>query len=138
MVITKTIKVDSKKELDMINITDKVQDAVGRSGAKTGTVTIFVPGATGAITAIEYENGLLKDFAGALEKIAPKHLDYEHHKKWDDDNGRSHVKASLIGPDMTVPFKDEKLILGTWQAIVFVELDTRPREREIILQILGE
>jgi len=138
MVVTKTIKVDSKKELDIINITDKVQDAVANSGAKAGIVTVFVPGATGAITVIEYENGLLKDFADSLEKIAPKHLDYEHHKKWDDDNGRSHVKASLIGPDMTVPFKDKKLMLGTWQAIVFVELDTRPRAREIILQILGE
>ena len=136
--MTKTIKVESKKELDIVNITDKVQDAVGKSGAKTGIVTVFVPGATGAITAIEYENGLLKDFADGLKRIAPEGINYEHHKKWDDDNGRSHVKASLIGPGMTVPFKDKKLMLGTWQQIVFVELDTRPRTREIILQILGE
>lgn len=138
MVVTKTIEVQSKKELDIIDITDDVQDAVEKSEVKNGIVTVFVPGATGSITTIEYEEGLSKDFADGLERIAPKDIDYEHHKKWHDDNGRSHVRASLLGPSLVVPFTNKKLTLGTWQQIVFVELDTRPRSRTIILQIIGE
>ena len=138
MVYSHTISINSKKELDMIKVTEEVRGALDRSKIKNGIVTVFIPGATGAVTVIEYEKGLLKDFADALERVAPKNINYAHHDKGDDENGRSHVKASLIGPSITVPFKNGKLIMGIWQEIVFVELDARPRERQIIVQIIGE
>jgi len=105
---------------------------------KNGIVTVFVPGSTGALTTIEYEPGLLKDFPNLLERVAPKNLAYEHEKRWHDGNGHSHVRASLIGPDLTVPFSNGRLTLGTWQQIIFVELDVRSRARNLILQIMGE
>ena len=103
-----------------------------------GLICIFVPGSTASITTIEYEPGLKKDFPKALEKIAPKNIEYFHHNTWHDDNGRSHVKASLMGPSLTVPINNGKLIHGTWQQIVFVEFDTRPRQRNIITNLIGE
>ena len=105
---------------------------------KNGIVTVFVPGSTGALTTIEYEPGLLKDFPNMLERIAPKNLVYEHEKRWHDGNGHSHVRASLIGPSLTVPFANGRLTLGTWQQIIFMELDVRSRARNLILQIMGE
>lgn len=137
-VITKFIELMDKGEEDIVDITEKVENAINETNLKDGIVLIFVPGSTGSITTIEYENGALNDFREALRRIAPKNIDYEHHKKWHDDNGRSHVKASMLKPDLVVPFKDKKLILGTWQQIVFVELDTRVRNRKIVLQIIGE
>jgi secondary thiamine-phosphate synthase enzyme len=103
-----------------------------------GIICIFVPGSTGSLITIEYEPGLKKDFPKALEKIAPRDIHYEHHETWHDDNGRSHVKASLIGPSLTIPFQKGKLIHGTWQQIVFMELDTQSRSRTLIVQIVGE
>lgn len=122
----------------MINITDHVADAIKQTGFKDGIVTVFVPGSTGALTTIEYEPGLMKDFPAMLERIAPKDMWYEHERMWHDGNGHSHVRASLIGPSITIPFKDSELTLGTWQQLVFLELDVRSRERELVLQILGE
>ncbi len=135
---TVTFELDTKKELDVINLTDRVQSAVQKSGMTTGTVTVFVPGSTGSLTTTEFEPGVFTDLPAALERIAPKDEYYAHHETWGDDNGRSHVRASIMGPDITVPFKDGKLLLGTWQQIVFVELDTRPRHRTLHLQIIGE
>ena len=132
------IKIISKREDEIIDVTDKVQDAVRGSGIKNGVVTIFVAGSTGALTTIEYEPGLIYDFPTMLERIAPKGITYEHEKRWHDGNGHSHVRASLIGPSLTVPFIDGSLCLGTWQQIVFMEMDNRGRSREIILQILGD
>ncbi len=137
-VVQKRISISSRNEGDMIDLTDDVQRALDSSGVRDGTVTVFVAGATGAITTIEYEPGLLHDFPAMLERLAPKNMYYEHEMRWHDGNGHSHVRASLIGPSLTVPFKDQRLTLGTWQQIVFVELDARSRNREIILQILGE
>jgi len=132
------INVSTNGEVDIIDITDDVQKIVNKSKIKSGIVCAFVKGSTGAITTIEYEPGLMKDLPRALQKIAPKGEHYNHHETWHDDNGHSHVRASLIGPSITIPIKDGKLIHGTWQQIVFVELDTRPRGRSVIVQIVGE
>jgi secondary thiamine-phosphate synthase enzyme len=122
----------------MVDITGEVQQAVEESGLNAGVATVFVPGSTAAITTIEFEPGLAKDFPGMLERVAPKDIEYEHQKAWHDDNGRSHVKASLVGPSLSIPFEGGVLTLGTWQQIVFVEFDIRPRRREIIVQVVGE
>ncbi len=137
-VITKQIKISSKSENDVIDITEQVADAISESGISNGTITVFVSGSTGAITTIEYEPGLVKDFPEMLSRISPDDINYEHEQRWHDGNGRSHVKASLVGPSLTVPFKDGQLLLGTWQQIVFLELDTRARTRTLVLQIIGE
>ncbi len=137
-VITKQIKISSKSENDIIDITEQVADVISESGISNGTITIFVSGSTGAITTIEYEPGLVKDFPEMLSRVAPDDINYEHEQRWHDGNGRSHVKASLVGPSLTVPFKDGQLLLGTWQQIVFLELDTRARTRTLVLQIIGE
>jgi secondary thiamine-phosphate synthase enzyme len=138
MILTKYLSLRTKGELDMIDITEAISNIINEANVRSGIVTIFVPGSTGALTTIEYEPGLLKDFQNMLERIAPKNIDYEHEKRWHDHNGHSHVRASLIGPSLTIPFKDKKLILGTWQQIVFIELDIRSRSRELVLQIIGE
>jgi len=137
-VITKQIKISSKSENDIIDITEQVADAISESGISNGTITVFVSGSTGAITTIEYEPGLVKDFPEMLSRISPDDINYEHEQRWHDGNGRSHVKASLVGPSLTVPFKDGQLLLGTWQQIVFLELDTKARARTLVLQIIGE
>ena len=136
-VFTKRVELSSKAENDVIDITEQVQKAVSESGLTSGVTAIFVAGSTGAVTTMEYEPGLVKDLSNALEKVAPKAGVYEHHKRWHDDNGRSHVKASLVGPSLSVPFVDGRLTLGAWQQIVFVELDIRPRQREIVVQVVG-
>ena len=137
-VVTKYLSLNTRGEGDILDITHAVFKAVVESGLKNGVVTVFVPGSTGALTTIEYEPGLLKDLPNILERIAPRNIPYEHEKRWHDGNGHSHVRASLIGPSLTVPFIDERLTLGTWQQIVFVELDIRSRSRRLILQIIGE
>ncbi|HUI39373.1 MAG TPA: secondary thiamine-phosphate synthase enzyme YjbQ [Methanothrix sp.] len=120
------------------DITGNVCEAVLSSGLEVGIVTIFVPGATGAVTTLEHEEGLVRDLGDALERLAPQGIEYAHNERWHDGNGHSHVRASIIGPSLTVPFSGQSLILGTWQQIVFLELDTRPRHRRVMVQILGE
>ncbi|MEF8848163.1 MAG: secondary thiamine-phosphate synthase enzyme YjbQ [Candidatus Thermoplasmatota archaeon] len=133
------IKVNTKGENDIVNLTEDIEKIVKKSKIKEGICCIFNPGSTGSVTTIEYEPGLKKDFPDALKKIAPKDQYYTHHETWHDDNGRSHVKASLLGPSITLPFQNNKLIHGTWQQIVFIELDTRKsRQRNIIVQLVGE
>jgi secondary thiamine-phosphate synthase enzyme len=137
-VITKTIKINSKGENDMVDITDQTLKAILESKLKDGIVTVFASGSTGAMTTVEYEPGLRKDFPMMLNRIIPKDIVYKHDETWHDGNGYSHVRASLIGPSLTVPFKDRNLILDTWKQIVFIELDIRSREHRITLQIIGE
>jgi len=137
-ITTKTITIKSKGENDIIDITQQVAKIVQDSKIRNGNVTLFISGSTASITTIEYEPGLVKDFPKMLARIAPQNMEYDHEKMWHDGNGRSHVKASLLGPSLTIPFQDSKLLLGTWQQIVFVELDTRGRERNLVVQILGE
>ncbi len=130
------IYVDLNAHGDMADITDEVRRFVRESGVREGAVLVFNVGSTGAITTIEFEPGLRKDFPRVMDRIAPYGEHYEHHKTWGDDNGSSHVKASIVGPSIVVPFKDGELLLGTWQQIVVVNFDTRPRRRRVILQIL--
>lgn len=137
-VTTNLIKIHSKGENDMIDLTEKISYFVKKSSISNGIVTVFVSGSTGSIITIEYEPGLIQDFPKMLSRIAPRDLDYGHEQMWHDGNGHSHVKASLVGPSLTVPFNDSQLCLGTWQQIVFVELDSRGRNRDLILQIIGE
>jgi len=137
-VFTRRLELRTEAENDILDITGEVQRAVEESGLDAGVATVFVPGSTAAITTIEFEPGLAKDFPGMLERVAPKDIAYEHQKAWHDDNGRSHVKASLVGPSLSVPFEAGVLTLGTWQQIVFVELDIKPRRREVIVQVVGE
>ena len=137
-VVSKTIRVSSKGEDDIIDITDELSNVVKESNIENGTVTVFISGSTAAITTIEYEPGLIHDFPEMVSRIVPKSIEYEHDNTWHDGNGHSHVRASLIGPSLTVPVINSKLALGTWQQIVLLEMDTRPRNRNVILQIMGE
>ncbi|ADD09333.1 secondary thiamine-phosphate synthase enzyme YjbQ [Candidatus Aciduliprofundum boonei] len=132
------INLSTAGEVDIIDITGMVQSVVDRSGIKNGLALVFVIGSTGAITTIEYEPGLKKDLPAALERLFPKNINYEHEKTWHDGNGHSHIRASFLKPDLCVPIVGGNLILGTWQQIVFVELDVRRRHRRIAVQIVGD
>jgi secondary thiamine-phosphate synthase enzyme len=135
---TKNIKIHSRKENDMIDLTEKISKVISDSKISNGIVTVFVQGSTGSIFTIEYEPGLIKDFPEMLSRIVPENIKYGHEEMWHDGNGHSHVKASLVGSSLTVPFNDNVLCLGTWQQIAFLELDTRERTRNLVLQIIGE
>ena len=132
------LKLHTHHEGELTDITNQVHNAIKESKSSDGVAFLFVPGSTAALTTIEFEPGLEKDFPAALERLVPKTIRYEHEKTWHDGNGHSHVKASLLGPDLTVPFQKGKLSLGTWQQIVLVELDTGPRDRTVIVQLLAE
>lgn len=135
---TAEIRLETKGEPQIVDITRQVEEHVKASRIHNGLVTVFNPGSTGAITTIEYEPGLLQDLPAALERIAPKGATYQHHLRWHDGNGHSHVRAAIIGPSITLPIIDGRLPLGTWQQIVFLELDVRPRSRRLIVQAVGD
>lgn len=132
------IEIETKREGDIVDLTQKLQHIIKQSLIKDGLACIFIPGSTGALLTMEYEPGLLHDLPDALERLIPKNLSYQHHETWHDDNGHSHVRASILGPSLTIPIREGKLIHGTWQQIVFLEFDTRPRKRTIIVQIVGD
>ena len=139
MVETHKIKVKSEGNCHIIDITGDTAEAMAKSQITDGTVVIFNVGSTAAITTIEYEPGLVNyDMTAAFEKIAPQNGRYEHEETWHDDNGHAHVRASLLGPSLTVPIVKGQLTLGTWQQIVLVDFDTRPRTRTVICQVSGE
>ncbi len=139
MVKTKRIELKTRGNCDIVDITAQVSSSVLESGITSGAVTVFNIGSTAGVTTIEYEPGLVNhDINAALEKIAPTAGRYEHEKTWHDDNGHAHVRASLLGPSLTVPIVDAELTLGTWQQIVLIDFDTRPRTRTVICQIIGE
>jgi secondary thiamine-phosphate synthase enzyme len=143
MVITRTISLqtnplEAENHVYMVNITREAQEMVTGTDIRNGTVTVFVPGSTAAVATIEYESGLLSDFQNMWERNAPKDIRYNHDRRWGDGNGYSHVRASLLGPSLVIPFADKRLTLGTYQQLVFVDFDNRPRSRQIILQIMGE
>jgi secondary thiamine-phosphate synthase enzyme len=137
LIITRYLEFETKMG-EVKDITEEVQRALQSTDLATGIVTVFVLGATGAVTTIEYEEGLVADLGDALERIAPQAIDYAHNLRWHDGNGHSHIRATLLGPSLTVPFALQKLMLGTWQQIVFLELDNRPRQRKVVVQIMGE
>ena len=137
-VITKTIQLDTKGETHIIDITKFAVEGLAQSSLVKGAVTLFVSGATGALTTLEYEDGLVQDLKTAFEKIAPRKGEYMHNLRWSDGNGFSHIRASMLGPSLSVPFVNGKLMLGTWQQIVFIDFDNRPRSREIVMQFIGD
>ena len=137
-VVTREIKLDTKGDTDIIDITDQVKKHVESSSLKNGSVTVFVPGSTAGLTTIEYEPGLINDLKRLFEELASKKKNYSHNLTWQDGNGYSHVRAALLGPSLSVPFTAKKLLLGTWQQIVLIDFDNRPRSRKIIVQIMGE
>jgi secondary thiamine-phosphate synthase enzyme len=134
---THSFSVKSKGDCDIIDITNKVQEIIFENEFIEGSALLFIPGSTAGITTIEYEPGLLKDFPKFFDRVAPKNIEYHHDNTWHDGNGHSHVRASLQGASFTVPFKNKSLILGTWQQIIFVDFDNKPRSREIIVQLTG-
>ena len=139
MVITKEIKVKTKGNCEVINLTEQVMEALVDTDIKDGVVVLFNIGSTAGITTTEYEPGLVNhDIAAVFEKIAPKNARYEHEETWHDDNGHSHVRATLLGPSLSVPLVNGTLTLGTWQQIILVDFDTRPRTRTVICQIIGQ
>ena len=123
---------------DIIDITDQLKSIVVDSNISSGNMLVFVPGATGALSTIEYEPGLIKDLPELLEKLIPEQGQYHHNETWHDGNGHSHLRATLIGPSLSVPFESKQLILGTWQQIVFLEFDNKPHDRKIAVQLMGE
>ncbi|HEU4824214.1 MAG TPA: secondary thiamine-phosphate synthase enzyme YjbQ [Nitrososphaeraceae archaeon] len=132
------VQLRSSIENDIIDVTEQISGALKENELQNGIITVFIAGSTAAVTTIEYEPGLRHDFPKMLSRIAPKDIQYQHDETWHDGNGHSHVRASLIGPSLTVPFSNGDLVLGTWQQIVVIEMDTKPRKRTLTLQILGE
>ena len=138
MVITTRLSLQTQGNADMHDITDAVAQAVRASGLKDGIATVFTSSSTSGLTTIEFESGALSDLKRVFDEVVPKNRDYMHNLRWGDGNGHSHVRAALLGPSLTVPFEGNRLLLGTWQQIVFVDFDVRPRRREVIVQIVGE
>ncbi|MFC1868070.1 secondary thiamine-phosphate synthase enzyme YjbQ [Thermodesulfobacteriota bacterium] len=135
---TLEISIKTTNKTDVIDVTPMVRDGIKDSEARNGSVTLFIPGSTAALTTIEYESGAINDMKKALDRLAPEDLYYEHNERWGDGNGYSHVRAALLGPSLHIPIIDGRLVLGTWQQIVLLDFDNRARERRIIVQILGE
>ncbi len=138
MIQLKHIELETLGRNEMVDITGEVRSLVTESGLMDGQVLIFVPGATGALSTIEYEPGLIRDWPELMEKIIPEKQYYHHNETWHDGNGHSHCRATLVGPSLTVPFHEQRLLLGTWQQIIFLEFDNKPHHRRIVVQITGE
>lgn len=138
MIKTKWIEINTKGKDDVIDITDDVEEVIAAARVTEGIVTVFVHGSTASVTTIEYEPGLIKDVKELGERIAPSGITYAHDQTWHDGNGHAHLRASTIGPSLTIPIEDGRMTLGTWQQIVVIDHDIRPRTREIVVQVIGE
>jgi len=138
MIINQKIALHTKGDCDIIDVTSEIERRISDAGISTGTVTVFVPGSTAGITTIEFESGVLSDLKAMWDRIVSKNLTYAHDRRWGDGNGYSHVRASMLGPSLTIPLMNGKIMLGTWQQVVLVDFDNRPRSRQIVLQIMGE
>ncbi len=138
MVITDTIELQTKGHGDILDLTAQVAEVVAQSKLKDGIVTVFVTGSTAAITTIEFEPNLVADFNEMWQKLAPEGVPYHHDNTWGDRNGYAHVRASLLGASLVIPFTEEKLTLGQWQQVVLVDFDERPRQRKIVVQVMGD
>jgi secondary thiamine-phosphate synthase enzyme len=138
MIVTRKINLQTEGQCDIIDITSQVSQELAGANVSNGIVTVFVSGSTAGITTIEYEPGLVSDFKAMWERTIPQEIKYNHDRAWGDGNGHSHIRASLLGASLTVPFNDKRLILGTWQQIILVDFDNRPRTRQIIVHIMGE
>lgn len=138
MVVTRRHRFGTSGQGDAHDVTGIVAAAVSEAGIDDGLATVFVVGSTAAITTIEFEPGAVADLNRLLDELAPRAAAYAHHERWGDDNGSSHVRAALLGPSVTIPFVGGTLLLGTWQQIMLLELDTRPRQRELVVQMVGD
>jgi len=138
MVKAKRIKLSTKGRDDVIDVTEQVESFVAESKIMNGIATIFIHGSTASVTTVEYEPGLVKDIKAIDEKLIPSNVSYAHDATWGDANGYAHLRASLIGPSLTVPIVEGEMTLGTWQQIVVIDHDNRPRSREVIVQVMGE
>ncbi len=138
MIASKKLTLSTRGNGDTIDLTPGVARAIAEANVADGIVTLFVVGSTAAVTTLEYEDGAVNDLGRAIERLAPRDMEYEHHLRWGDDNGHSHVRAALLGPSLSVPFVGGRLTLGTWQQIILIDFDTRPRQRQIVAQIIGE
>jgi secondary thiamine-phosphate synthase enzyme len=135
---TSTIQIKTRGESDIIDITGKVQEKVYTAQVTNGSLLLFISGSTAALTTIEAESGVVNDLRKAIERIAPETIPYEHDRRWGDGNGYAHVRSALIGPSLTIPIVSKNMLLGTWQQIVLLDFDNRPRNREVVIQIMGE
>jgi secondary thiamine-phosphate synthase enzyme len=138
MVVTQTVEIRTTGQGDAHDLTGAIASAVSSAGLSAGIVTAFVTGSTAGVTTIEFEPGAVSDLNRAYERVAPRHGEYAHHLRWGDDNGSSHVRAAMLGPSITIPVVGGRLALGTWQQVVLVEFDVGPRERQVIIQLIGE
>ena len=138
MIITDTISISSKGQTDFVDITPEIEKQVAKSRLDSGIVTVFVTGSTAGLAVIENEPGLIADYKEMWQRLAPDNIRYAHDSAWGDGKGHSHVRASLLGPSLVIPFKDKKLLLGTWQQVVLADFDNRPRSRQIVIQLMGE
>lgn len=138
MVESRRIRIKTEGNCDIKDITGPVGREIEECGVSSGIVTVFAVGSTAGVTTIEYESGLLSDFNALCDRLVPTRIGYDHDRAWGDGNGHSHLRSSVVGPSLTVPFNSKRMTLGTWQQIVFVDFDNRPRSREIVLQIIGE
>ena len=138
MILTRKHEIPTEGQGDAHDVTEVVARIVSESGMDEGAVTVFVVGSTAGVTTIEFEPGALHDVNAVFEELAPRGAEYHHHLRWGDDNGSSHVRAALLGPSVTIPFTGGELMLGQWQQITVFEFDTRPRRRQIVIQIVGE
>jgi secondary thiamine-phosphate synthase enzyme len=135
--VSGTLQFATTGETDLLDVTNEAEEFVRSSGVRDGILLLFTPGSTAALTTIEFESGALADLKRAMEVVAPRDQDYEHNQRWGDGNGHSHVRAALLGPSLTVPVRDGRVDLGTWQQIVLCDFDNRPRQRHLTLQFVG-
>ncbi|HSL29441.1 MAG TPA: secondary thiamine-phosphate synthase enzyme YjbQ [Anaerolineales bacterium] len=135
---TTSISLQTQGNADIHDITDQIASAISKSGLTAGTATVFCPSSTSALTTIEYESGAVSDLRRLFDEIVPLNREYAHNKRWHDGNGHSHVRAALLGPSLTIPFVDGQLTLGTWQQVIYVDFDNRPRQRKLVVQLIGE
>jgi secondary thiamine-phosphate synthase enzyme len=136
-IVNDALTVETRGDGEMIDLTDRLALLLQKHRMKNGHMLVFVSGSTAALTTIEFEGGLRQDFATLMERVAPRGATYAHEETWNDGNGHSHVRASLLGPDLTIPFGDGRLLLGTWQQVVLVDFDNRPRIRTLVVQFTG-
>lgn len=138
MIATEKVSLETQGQCDIVDITRQVAETIARGNIASGTVSLFITGSTAAITTIEYEPGLVADLKEAWQRLVPQDIPYHHDQRWGDGNGHSHIRASLLGASLVIPFTDKKMALGTWQQLVLVDFDNRPRSRQVLVQIMGE
>jgi secondary thiamine-phosphate synthase enzyme len=138
VIINSSFIIQTTGKTDLVDITQKVKEKVEESRITNGNIVLFIPGSTAALTTIEFERGVINDLRKAVERLAPRDIPYEHDARWGDGNGYAHVRAALVGPSLTIPIINKRLLLGTWQQVILMDFDNRPRRREIITQTIGE